>query len=96
MLDGWNKTYNIHALNHLSKPVEIPDAALGVSDAEKHDPVEGVVKYPTGLQKQVIQPELATKSYEFSQIDGFADPINEKDFPSSHFMGDAIGSLEGA
>lgn len=96
MLDGWNRTYNIHALNHITKPVEFPDAALGVSDAEKHDSVDGVVKYPTThLNKSITEPELATQSYELTQIDGFSDPITEKNFPSAHFMGDAIGKLEG-
>lgn len=95
MLDGFHKTYNAHALRHIIKPVAVPDAQLGVAEGENLAPLKDVVKYPMH-QKQIIQPELAHQSYELAQIDGFSDPLSEKDFGKDLFYGDAISPVGGA
>lgn len=95
MLDGFHKVYNVHALKKLLKRVDIPDASLGVAEGESLSPVIDAVKYPY-IEKPVMQPELATQSYELTQIDGFADPLSEKDFANESYFGEAIVSNGGA
>lgn len=94
MNPGHHVLYNIHALNHILKRVDEPDAALGVAENERHTSVDGVVYYPKTNTK-IVQPELAHKSFEYAQIDGFADPITDKDFPKEFSLGDPIGNLNG-
>lgn len=95
MLDGFHKVYNVFALNHIVKRVETPNVQLGVGEGERLSPVNGAVRYPT-KQKEVVQPELAHQSYELTQMDGFSDPLVEKDFPKDSFMGDPIAGIGGA
>lgn len=94
MLDGFHKVYNAHAFNRLSKPVEFPDAQLGVGEGESLAPVNNAVKYPHKL-KSVTQPELAHQSYELAQIDGFSDPLSVEDFPKEIFYGDSLSPVGG-
>jgi len=94
MLSGHHVIYNVHALNRVLKRVDMPDAALGVAEDERHSSVEGVVFYPKQTFK-IVQPELATKSFEYSQIDGFADPLSQDDFPKSFDIGAAIPEIGG-
>lgn len=92
MLDGFHKTYNIHALVHITKPVHVPDVQLAVGEGESLQPIAKSVQYPY-IPKVVTEPELAGQSYEYTQIDGFADPIKETDFPKDGLFGDAIGGF---
>lgn len=94
MLDGFHKTYNAHAFNHLIKSVEFPDAQLGVGEGESLAPVLDAVKYPY-IQPKLIQPELATQSYELTQIDGFSEPLSQKDFVNESFYGDSLSPVGG-
>lgn len=89
MLTGHHRIYNVHALQRLMKPVDQPVAQLGVGDGETLAPVKGLVRYPTVI-KPVLEPEVATSSYEYTQIDGFADPIKETHFPKTQSIGQAI------
>ncbi len=91
MYPGFHKSYNGHALKHITKTVENPIAAIGVGDGETLSPIKNAVKYPSVL-KPVMEPTIATSSYEYTQIDGFSDPITPDNFPT----GMGIGSpLEG-
>lgn len=90
MLEGFHKSYNMHALRHILKPVHVPDVQLAVGEGETHAPIAKNVKYPY-IPKGVQEPELATQSYEYTQIDGFADPLKEDDFPKSGVFGQSIG-----
>lgn len=92
MLDGWHKSYNVHALHTLIKPVEFPVAALGVGEDEKHKSVNGVVKYPSPLQRVALQPALNEAGYEYTQLDGEAIALTGNDFPSTYYMGDIISN----
>ena len=94
MLDGFHKNYNVHALNRILKPVYVPDAQLAIGEAETLAPVAKKVHYPY-IPKTVVEPELATQSYEYTQIDGFAEAIKEDDFPKNGIFGDAIGAIGG-
>lgn len=94
MLDGFHKSYNAHAYNRLLKVVEIPDARIGVGEGEHLAPVEMAVKYPHAAKK-IMEPELATQSYELSQIDGFSEPLSQKDFSNDSFYGDSLSPVGG-
>lgn len=89
MLDGHHKIYNIHALHRLLKPIDLPVAQLGVGDGESLEPINGLIRYPNVI-KPVLEPEIGTSSYEYSQIDGFADPITDQNFPSTNAIGNAL------
>lgn len=89
MLPGHHRIYNVHALQRLLMPVDLPMAQLGVGDGETLTPIKGLVRYPTVI-KPVLEPEIGTSSYEYTQIDGFADPIEEKNFPKTQTIGQAI------
>lgn len=90
MLNGHHKTYNIHALKSLLKPVDQPVAQLGVGDGETLSSIDNLIRYPRNLIKPVLEPEIATSSYEYTQIDGFSDPIDRSHFPNTAVIGNAL------
>lgn len=92
MFSGFHKNYNVHAMMHITKPVYVPDAQLAIGEAETLSPIAKSVTYPY-IPKTVAEPELATASYEYTQIDGFADKLNEKDFPKTGLFGEPLGGI---
>lgn len=92
MLEGIHKTFNVHALAHITKPVYTPDVQLAIGEAETHASIAKNITYPY-IPKNITEPELATQSYEYTQMDGFADPISEDDFPKDGVLGNAIGGF---
>lgn len=79
----------------LIKDVAIPEVALAVGEGETLASINNAVKYPF-RPKMIVQPELATQSYELSQMDGFSDPLTAKDFVNDSFYGDSLGPIGGA
>lgn len=92
MLYGFHKTYSIHAYNHITKPVEIPLDRLAVDTGESLAPLKNAVHYPF-RQKEIVQPDIDNQSLEYSQIDGFADPLTPEDFPKTLYFGSPIGGI---
>lgn len=92
MLKGFHKTYNIHAYNHITKEADLPLDRLAVDTGESHAPMKNLVRYPI-RQKEVVQPDLDHQSLEYSQIDGYAEPIKPEDFPKTLYYGSPIGGI---
>lgn len=80
---------NGHALNSLNKPIQTPEARLGVGGGEELAPLPHVVVYPN-LPKIATIPDLQTASYEQASIDGFGEQVKQGDFPMTLYYGNAI------
>ena len=91
MLFGHHKTYNIHALRALIKPIDEPLAKLGIAHGETLESIDNAVHYPRNIIKPVVEPLLAKASYELSQIDGQSDPINITQFAHTGDYGESLG-----
>ena len=92
MKDGYHYLNNAHAFKRLNKPVAFPDAKLGIGDGEDLTPQESRIKYPQ-IMKKPVMPDIDHASYELTQIDGFSNPLSQKDFPSEFYFGDPLGEI---
>ncbi|MGE7954917.1 hypothetical protein [Lysinibacillus xylanilyticus] len=92
MLPGYHKTHNVHALMHVMKRVDMPDANLAIGEGETLAPQRNYVHYPH-IQKLVTEPDLSKASFELTQIDGFSEKLTQKDFRGEGYFGGAIGGV---
>lgn len=80
---------NRQAMQSLEKTVYTPDARLGIGTGEELAPLPNIVEYPNPLKNSVM-PDLNSASIEQATIDGYAEPVNVKDFPMTLFYGNSI------
>lgn len=92
MLQGFHRSYNAHALNHLLKRVDVPDASLAIGEGETLAPQRNRVHYPH-IRKLVTEPDISKASFELTQIDGFADKLSMADFKGDGWYGGPIGGV---
>jgi hypothetical protein len=81
---------NSMALQGIEKLPDIPNAQLAIESGENLAPLPNIVEYPSVL-KQPTYPDISNISYERASIDGYANPVQETDFPKSYYMGSPIG-----
>ncbi|MGE7114942.1 hypothetical protein [Lysinibacillus sp. NPDC047702] len=92
MLPGFHRSYNAHALSHILKRVDVPNASLAIAEGETLAPQNNRVHYPY-IRKLVTEPDISKASFELTQIDGFADKLNQTDFRGEGWYGDPIGGI---
>lgn len=90
MYEGYHKLNNQQAAKQLLKMVHVPDARLGVGDAEYLEPLNIEVYYPQS-QRAVYIPKPS--SIEDVTPDGYGSAFTEQDFPTLHYVGSAIGGI---
>lgn len=91
-MEGYHKQNAAHALQHLNKPVYVPDAHLAVGIGEDLSPSIMRVEYQA-KKNYVVTPHATHPSVELTQIDGHAEPIKEEQFSKEFYFGNVIGGF---
>ncbi|MFE5317025.1 hypothetical protein [Bacillus cereus] len=92
MMEGYHLQNRVHALQELSRPVELPDAQLGIGDAEELRPTHANFIYPM-VPKEALIDKVTNMSIEKATVDLNGNQVDEENFPKNHYFGDPIGGL---
>jgi hypothetical protein len=82
---------NGQGLKALTVPIYIPQARLGIGEAENKEFLHLQVQY-VNKQPIVTAPPVTSRSFEQTQIDGQGAKLSIEDFPNnSFFVGSSLG-----
>jgi hypothetical protein len=88
--NGYQRTFNNHAMNVLARPINIPDAALGIGSAEVTKSVPLLVSYTP----QMKAPELVpVKSIDDTFVKTQGQGLQISSFINTGYYGEAIGGF---
>lgn len=89
---NYRSLINEQAMRSLEKTVYHPETRLGVGHGEELAPLPNIVSYPH-VFPAVVMPDPNHRSIEQATIDGYNDPVTDKDFPKSLYYGEALGGI---
>lgn len=89
-MDGYHLVNRRHALAQLEKTVYVPNNRLGVGEAEYLAALNIAIYYPQ-TPKAVYIP--VPKTLEDMTADGAGLALKDEDFPSTGYIGAAIGGF---
>lgn len=88
MLDGYHRSFNVHALDYLTREVDIPDLALGVGWAESLRSEQIRLVYEPVARTAVI---TNIRTNEDAGVKGQGNQVPLSRFPNTGYLGEALG-----
>ena len=91
MLDGYNRTFNIHGWGSLLKPAEIPNPELAIDSAEYFTSIPFKFEYENPVQFQFTPQDF--RAMDDATIDGQGAGFIPDQFPSNKYLGEYLSEV---